>query len=71
MPLEVSHILNAPRSGRPAISAEVIKYVLKVILQNSTIRGFSYTIIIKEIKKRGYEIVPRTIWKVLTYTGYS
>jgi hypothetical protein len=32
MPLEVSHILNAPRSGRPAISSEVIKCVLKVVL---------------------------------------
>jgi repressor of nif and glnA expression len=71
MPLEVSYILNIPRSGRPAISAEVIKYILKVVLQNSTTRGFSYTIIAKEVKKRGYKIAPRTIWKVLTYTGYS
>jgi hypothetical protein len=71
IPLEVSHILNIPRSGRPVISAEVIKYILKVVLQNSTTRGFSCTIIIKEVKKRGYEIVPRTIWKVLIYIGYS
>jgi hypothetical protein len=71
MPLEVSHVLNIPRSGRPIISAKVIKYVLKVILQNSTTRGFSCTIIIKEVKKRGHEIAPRTIWKVLTYAGYS
>jgi hypothetical protein len=32
MPLEVSHILNIPRSGRPVISAKVIKYILKVVL---------------------------------------
>jgi len=32
MPLEVSHVLNAPRSSRPRISAEVIKCILKVIL---------------------------------------
>jgi hypothetical protein len=44
---------------------------LKVVLQNSTIRGFSYIIIVKEVRKRGYEIVPRIIWKVLTATGYS
>jgi hypothetical protein len=61
MPLEVSYILNTPRSGRPGISAKAIKCVLKVVLQNSTTRGFSYTIITKEVKKRGYEVVPRTI----------
>jgi translation initiation factor 2B subunit (eIF-2B alpha/beta/delta family) len=71
MPLEVSHILNILRSGRPAISSEAIKYILKVVLQNSTIRGFSYIIIVKEVRKRSYKIVPRTIWKVLTAAGYS
>jgi hypothetical protein len=71
MPLEVSHILNAPRSGRPVISAKAIKCVLKVVLQNSTTRGFSCAVIAKEVKKRGHEIAPRTIWKVLTYAGYS
>jgi hypothetical protein len=71
MPLEISHVLNAPRSGRPEISSEAIKCVLKVVLQNSTTRGFSCTAIAKEVKKRGHEIVPRTIWKVLTYAGYS
>jgi hypothetical protein len=61
MPLEVSHVLNAPRSGRPIISAEVIKCVLKVVLQNSTTRGFSCTVITKEVKKRGHEVAPRTV----------
>jgi hypothetical protein len=32
MPLEVSHVLNVPRSGRPGISPEAIKCVLKVVL---------------------------------------
>jgi hypothetical protein len=71
MPLEVSYVLNAPRSGRPGISPEVIKSVLKVVLQNSTTRGFSCAIIVKEVKKRGHEVAPRTVWKVLTYVGYS
>jgi hypothetical protein len=71
MPLEVSHILNAPRSGRPAISSNAIKCILKVVLQNSMTRGFSYTTITKEVRKRGYEIVLRTIWKVLIHAGYS
>jgi hypothetical protein len=71
MPLEVSHVLNAPRSSRPRISPEAIKCVLKVVLQNSTTRGFSCAIIAKEGKKRGHEVIPRTVWKVLTYVGYS
>jgi len=32
MPLEVSYILNIPRSGRPVIFSEIIKCVLKVVL---------------------------------------
>jgi hypothetical protein len=71
MPLEVSYILNIPRSGRPTISSNIIKYILKVILQNSMIRGFSYMTIAKEVRKRGHEIILRMIWKVLTHTGYS
>jgi DNA-directed RNA polymerase specialized sigma54-like protein len=71
MPLEVSHVLNAPRSDRPAISSEAIKYVLKVVLQNSTTRGFSCAAIAKKVKKRGHEIAPRTVWKVLTHAGHS
>jgi len=30
MPLEVCHVLNAPRSGRPAISSDAIKCILKL-----------------------------------------
>jgi transposase len=71
MPLEVSHVLNAPRSGRPQISPEAIKTVLKVVLQNAITRGFSCATIAKEVRKRGHEIAPRTVWKVLTAAGYS
>jgi hypothetical protein len=61
MPLEVSHVLNAPRSGRPGVSSKAIKCVLKVVLQNSTTRGFSCAAITKEVRKRGHEITPRTV----------
>jgi repressor of nif and glnA expression len=71
MPLETSYILNQPRSGRPVILPAVIKYVLQVVLQNSTTCSFSCTVIAKEVRKRGYEIAPRTVWKVLTAAGYS
>jgi len=56
MPLEVCHVLNQPRSGRLAISPNTIKCVLQVVVQNSTIRGFSYATITKEVRKRGHEV---------------
>jgi len=65
MLLEVCHVLNTPRSGRPAISPNAIKCVLKVVLQNATTRGFSCATIAKEVRKRGHEVAPRTVWKVL------
>jgi transposase len=71
MPLEVCHVLNQPRSGRPAISSNAIKCVLQVVLQNSTIYSFSCATIAKEIRKRGHEVAIRTVWKVLTAAGYS
>jgi hypothetical protein len=71
MPLEVCHVLNQPRSGRPAISPDAIKYILQVIIQNSTTRGFSCATIAKEVKKRGHEVAARTVWKVLTTASYS
>jgi transposase len=71
MPLEVAHVLNQPRSGRPAVSPDAIKCVLKVVLQNSTTRGFSCGTLAKEVKKRGHKVAPRTIWKILTQAGYS
>jgi hypothetical protein len=61
MPLEVSHVLNAPRSGRPGIFTEAIKCILKVVLQNSITRGFSCVVIAKKVKKRGYKVAPRTV----------
>jgi transposase len=71
MPLETKHVLNAPRSRRPPISIDTIKCVLKVVLQNSTTRGFSCATIAKEVRKREHEIAPRTVWKVLKQAGYS
>jgi hypothetical protein len=61
MPLEVAHVLNQPCSGRLAVSLDAIKYVLKVVLQNLTIRGFSCGTLAKEVKKRGHEVAPRII----------
>jgi hypothetical protein len=65
MPLEVAHVLNQPRSGRLAVSPDIIKCVLKVVLQNSITRGFSCGTLAKEVKKREHEVVSRTVWKIL------
>jgi transposase len=71
MIIEVNHVLNAPRTGRPHITVQAIQCVLKLMLQNSTTRGFSCATIAKEARKRGHEIAPRTVWKVLRQAGYS
>jgi hypothetical protein len=71
MPLEVDHVIDRPRSGRPKISIDAIKCVLKVVLRNSTTRGFSTAVIAKQVRKKGHEVAPRTVWKVLTQAGYS
>jgi Fe2+ or Zn2+ uptake regulation protein len=64
-------MLNTPRSRRPLILINTIKCVLKVMLQNSTTKGFFCATITKEVRKRGHEIAPRTVWKVLKQAGYS
>ena len=71
MIIEVEHVQNAPRSGRPSISPEAISCVLKVVLQNSTTRGFSCKTIGKEVARQGFQVAPRMIWKILTQAGYS
>jgi hypothetical protein len=64
-------VLNAPRTSRPPITVQAIQCVLKLMLQNSTTRGFSCATIAKEARKRRHEIAPRTVWKVLRQAGYS
>jgi hypothetical protein len=61
MILKVEHVLDAPRSSKPRVSNKAIAYVLKLMLQNSTTSGFSCGTLIKEAKKRGHELAPRTI----------
>ena len=70
MVIEVEHVQNASRSGRPSISPAAIASVLKVVTRNSTTRGFSYKTIGQEVERRGFQVAPRTIWKVLTQAGY-
>lgn len=69
--IEPHHVANALRSRRPLISPEAIMCVLKVITQNSTTQGFSCKIISKEVKRKGFEVSLRSIWKVLTLASYN
>ena len=71
MVLEVPHVANAPRSGRPVIPDEAIACILKVVTKNSTTRGFSCKQISLEVKKRGYHVAARTVWKILKAEGYN
>jgi hypothetical protein len=66
MIIEVEHVQNALRSGRPSISSKAIACVLKIVLRNSTTCGFSCKTIGKEVKRRGFKVAPCTIWKGLT-----
>ena len=61
MVIEVEYVQNAPRSGRPSISLLAIAYVLKIIIRNSTTRGFSYKTIRQEVERRGFQVAPYTI----------
>lgn len=54
-------MFKALRFSRLIISPEAIKCVLKVVFQNLTTRGFSYTIIAKEVRKRGHEVTLKTV----------
>ena len=71
MIIEVEHVQNAARSGRPSISPKAIACILKVVLRNLTTRGFSCKTLRKEVKRRGFLVSPRIIWKVLTQAGYK
>lgn len=71
MIVETWHVANAPRSGRPQVLIEVIGAVLKVVTKNLTTRGYSTAQISREVKKAGFEVAPRTVWKILKARGYN
>jgi hypothetical protein len=67
---------NAPRSGRPLIPQEIINLIIKIVIKNSTIRGWSCARIAQEIY--GIEgISPKeapsasTIYRTLKKEGYN
>jgi hypothetical protein len=47
--VEVHHVEDAPRSGRPKVSQNVVDLILKTVTQNSTTRGWSCSQIAYEV----------------------
>jgi len=76
MIVQVDHVSNAPRSGRPGISQEIVDLIIKIVTKNSTIRGWSYARIAQEV----YDtegVTPKeapsasTIYRTLKKEGYN
>jgi len=50
--VEVYHVEDVPRSGRPKISIEIVDLILKTVTQNSTTRGWSCNRIAHEVSTK-------------------
>jgi hypothetical protein len=70
--VEVHHVEDVPRSGRPKTSPEIVDLILKAVTQNSTTRGWSCNRIAHEvsIKSPLISVSGTTVWKVLRENGY-
>ena len=63
--VEVSHVEDAPRTGRPKTSQAVIDLILKTVTQNSTTRGWSCAKIASTVSTSIVTVSARTVWRVL------
>jgi hypothetical protein len=59
--VEVHHIEDAPRSGRPNTSPEIVDLILKTVTQNSTTRGWSCTRIAHEVSTKSTLVSASTV----------
>jgi transposase len=72
MVLEISHISDAPRSGRPPCSPVIRAKVLEVLLQNSWHREWSCHKIHLEVEKTpGLKVSAKSVYNILRSEGYS
>src|SRR5450432_3174202 len=71
--IEVYHVDDSTRSGRPKISQEVIDLILETVTKNSITRGWSCKRIAYEVtsKSSKYKVSTTTIWRTLKEHGYS
>ena len=68
--VEVSHVEDAPRAGRPKTSQAVIDLILKTVTQNSTTRDWSYAKIASTVSTSIVTVSARTVWRVLRQNDY-
>jgi transposase len=71
--VEVEHVEDTPRSGRPKIPQSVVDLILKTVTKNSTTRTWSCNRIAWEVSSTPdiSSISGMTVWRVLKENGYS
>ncbi len=70
--VEVHHVEDGSRSGRPKTSQDVVDLVLKTVTQNSTTRGWSCNRIAYEVSQVPgiSQVSGPTVWRVLREHRY-
>lgn len=70
--VEVSHVEDAPRSGRPKVLQSTTDQILKTVTQNSTTRGWSCGRIAYEVSliPGMSKVSEKTVWNVLRQNNY-
>ena len=64
--VEVFHIEDRARSGRPKTSQDLVDSVLQTVTRNSTTRSWSYARIAFEVSSLSLsQISQRTVWRIL------
>lgn len=71
--IEVEHVEDAPRTGRPKASSALVEHILETVTRNSTTRQWSCARIAAEVTATpGWESTSAsTVYRVLTDNGYG
>jgi hypothetical protein len=71
--VEVHHLEDAKRSGRPKISPVVAELIITTVTKNSTTRGWSCSQIAFAVSETPgiKEVSASTVYRVLTKAGFS
>ena len=62
---------DAPRSGRPKTSQEIVDLVLSIVTRNSIIRAWSYARIAREAAKLSKILSASSVYRILRNNNYS
>jgi transposase len=76
MNVEVEHVSDAPKSGRPGTSQKIIDLIIKIVTRNSTTRGWSCARIAQELREtegvtEKEAVSPSTVYRILKKQGYG